>query len=176
MRGLLIRAAAAAAALSAAARAGDASESVGRVLSLSTVVRYWTVETTRNGHILGNESSVHTVAACTAFRAAVAAGWPGASISWAFSFDALTAQDGDYPAIRRLVAGYVSSLGDEMTFNPGGYFAPMYNNESQTNADVHDALALIAGVVGGGFKCNSRAPPTPILRASLCPCCPGGIG
>ena len=130
--------------------AGD--DALGRVLSLSTVVRYWTVETTRTDHILGNESAIHTVAACTAFRAAVSAGWPGASISWAFSFDALTAEDGEYPAIRALVAGYVASLGDEMTFNPGGYFAPMYNNETQTNLDIHDALVIIGHIVGGGYR------------------------
>ena len=129
-----------------------ADASLGRVLALSTVVRYWTVEATRTQHLLSNESALHTVAACEAFRAAVSAGWPGAPISWAFSFDALTAQDGDYPAIRALVARYVAELGDEMTFNPGGYFAPMYNSEAQTNADIHDALAIIAGVVGGGYR------------------------
>jgi hypothetical protein len=128
---------------------------VGRVLSLATVVRYFQVETTRSGHIGANESAIHTVAACAAFRAAVSAGWPAASITWAFSFGALTAQDGEYGAIRALVAGYVASLGDDMTFCPGGYFAPMYNTQAQTNADIHDALALIEGIVGGGYRPKS---------------------
>ena len=126
--------------------------SLGRTLSVATVVRYWTVEATRTEHLLNNESSLHTVAACEAFRAAVAAGWPGGVITWAFSWDALHATDGEYPAIRALVASYVATLGDEMTFIPGGYFAPMYNNQTQTNADLHEALALISGLVGGGYR------------------------
>lgn len=125
---------------------------LGRVLSLATVVRYWTVETTRTEHLLNNESALHTVAACMAFRAAATAGWPGAPVTWAFSWVALNTDEGDYPAIRALVAGYVQSLGDEMTFIPGGYFAPMYNNQSQTNADIHDSLAIISSIVGNGYR------------------------
>ena len=124
----------------------------GRVLAFSTVVRYWAVEVTRTQHLLGNESALHTVAACQALRAAVTQGWPGASMTWAFSWTALNTQEAEYPAIRALVAGYVATLGDEMTFIPGGYFAPMYNAQAQTNADIHDALAIIEGVVGGGYR------------------------
>ena len=125
---------------------------LGRVLALSTVVRYWTVETTRTTHLLANESALHTVAACVAFRAAVTAGWPGASITWAFSWDALHASDGEYPQIRALVASYVKSMGDEMTYIPGGYFAPMYQTQVQTNADIGEALALISNIAGGGYR------------------------
>jgi hypothetical protein len=124
----------------------------GRVLAFSTVVRYWTVETTRTEHLLNNESALHTVAACRALRAAFAQGWPGAAMTWAFSWVALSASDGEYPAIRALVAGYVAEYGDEFTFIPGGYFAPMYNAQAQTSADIHDALALIASAVGGGYR------------------------
>jgi hypothetical protein len=124
----------------------------GRVLAFSTVVRYWTVETTRSTHLLNNESSLHTVAACQALRDAFSAGWPGASMTWAFSWDALHAMDGEYPAIRALVAGFVGTLGDEFTFIPGGYFSPMYNPQSQTNADIHDALAVITQTVGKGYR------------------------
>lgn len=124
----------------------------GRVLAFSTVVRYWTVETTRTSHLLNNESSLHTVAACQALRDAFSAGWPGASMTWAFSWGALHAMDGEYPAIRALVAGFVGALGDEFTFIPGGYFAPMYNTQSQTNADIHDALAVITQTVGNGYR------------------------
>ncbi len=125
---------------------------LGRALAVSTVVRYWTVEATRSEHLLNNESAVHTVANCAAFRGAVAAGWPDARITWAFSWDALHAADGEYPAIRALVAGYVVALGDEFTFIPGGYFAPMYNAQAQTNRDIHDALAAVAAAVGGAYK------------------------
>jgi hypothetical protein len=124
----------------------------GRVLAFSTVVRYWAVEVTRTQHLLGNESALHTVAACRALRAAVTQGWPGASMTWAFSWTALNTQEAEYPGIRALVAGYVASLGDEMTFIPGGYFSPMYNSQAQTNEDIHDALAIIEGVVGGGYR------------------------
>ena len=130
----------------------SATSTLGRVLSISTVVRYWTVETTRTTHLLNNESSLHTVAACIAFRNAVSEGWPGAKISWAFSWDALNALDGDYPAIRTLVANYVTEFGDEFTFIPGGYFAPMYNSEQQTSQDIHDALNIIKSIVGNEYR------------------------
>ncbi len=125
---------------------------LGRTLTLATVVRYWTVETTREEHLLNNESSIHTVANCKAYRDAVTAGWPGATVTWAFSWVALHTQEGEYPAIRALVVSYISSLGDEMTFIPGGYFAPMYNNETQTNADIHDALSTIGSIAGSGYR------------------------
>ena len=125
---------------------------LGRTLALATVVRYWTVETTREEHLLNNESAIHTVANCRAFREAVAAGWPGAAVTWAFSWVALHTGEGEYPAIRALVASYTASLGDEMTFIPGGYFAPMYNNETQTSADIRDALSTIAATVGAGYR------------------------
>lgn len=129
-----------------------ASTALGRVLSFSTVVRYWSVEVTRDTHLGSNESSLHTVARCAAFRAAVDAGWPGASITWAFSWMALHTSEGEYPAIRALVASYVAQRGDEMTYVPSGYFAPMYNTQAQTSADIHDALAVVSSVVGGGYR------------------------
>jgi hypothetical protein len=125
---------------------------VGRVLSLATVVRYFSVETTRTTYIGANESSLHTVAACQAYRNAVATGWPGGRITWGFSWLALHTNESNYVDIRKLVAGYVQQYGDELTFLPGGYFAPMYNTPEQTNQDIHDALATISSIVGNGYR------------------------
>lgn len=125
---------------------------MGRTLSFATVVRKYQVEITRTAHLGTDETAKHTVQACESLRSAVSAGWPNASISWAFSWQALISMEPNYVAIRRLVAGYVGSLGDEMTFVPSGYFAPMYNLPNQTNADIHDALQLISATVGGGYR------------------------
>ena len=73
---------------------GPALARLGRVLSLATQVRYWSVEVSRNQHLGHNESSLHTVANCRAFRDAVAAGFPGAPITWGFSWIALHTDEG----------------------------------------------------------------------------------
>jgi len=73
-------------------------------------------------------------------------------MTWAFSWLALQSAESNYVQIRQIVAGYVKQYGDEMTFIPGGYFAPMYNTPNQTNADIHAALAIISGVVGNNYR------------------------
>ena len=125
---------------------------LGRVLSFSTVVRKYQVEVTRNHHIGADESAKHTVDACQDFRDAVSEGWPGAKITWAFSWQALTSSEENYVSIRERVAYFVQLYGDEMSFVPSGYFAPMYNSPNQTNADIHDALHLISSTVGNGYR------------------------
>lgn len=124
----------------------------GRVLSFSTVVRKYQVEITRDEHLGADETAKHTVGACQGFRDAVSEGWPGATFTWAFSWQALTSSEPNYVAIRERVASFVQHFGDEMSFVPSGYFAPMYNSPNQTNADIHDALQLISSAVGNGYR------------------------
>ncbi len=68
---------------------------------------------------------------------------------------ALQDQRPNYKAIRELVAGYHKKYGDEVTFIPGGYFANMYNTREQVNQDLHDALAMLSQIVGGGYRPRS---------------------
>jgi hypothetical protein len=73
-------------------------------------------------------------------------------MTWAFSWLALQDQRENYQAIRKQVVEYHRQFGDEITFIPGAYFAPMYNSREQINNDLHDALKLVSKMVGGGYR------------------------
>jgi len=60
-----------------------------RFLTLNTVVRVRQIEVTRNTAHGPDESSIHTSAEARAFREAIETAWPGARITWAFSWLAL---------------------------------------------------------------------------------------
>jgi Domain of Unknown Function with PDB structure (DUF3863) len=51
-----------------------------------------------------------------------------------------------------LLARYHDRYGDEITFIPGGYFAPMYNAREQTRQTIHEALKIVSEMVGGGYR------------------------
>jgi len=42
-----------------------------------------------------------------------------------------------------------------VTFIPGAYFANMYNSREQVNHDIHEALAKVSDLMGGGFRPKS---------------------
>ena len=126
-----------------------------RFLTFNTVVRVNQVEAGRNQDIGVDEAAVHTPAAVQALRDTFGRGWPGGRMTWAFSWRALQDQRGNYQAIRDLVRSYHKQYGDEITFFAGGYFANMYNSRAQVNRDLHDALGLVAAMVGGGYRPRS---------------------
>lgn len=123
-----------------------------RFLTLATVVRVRQIEMTRSEAEGPDESSVHTPAEARLFRETIARAWPGARITWAFSWLALNDQRRDYKELRELVVTYHQRYGDEVTFIPGGYFANMYNAREQVNRDLHDGLRLVSKMVGGGYR------------------------
>lgn len=76
-------------------------------------------------------------------------------MTWAFSWLALRDPRPNYVAIRKQVAGYHAAYGDEVTFIPGGFFAPMYSSRAQVNRDLHEALQEVGEIVGGGYRPKS---------------------
>ncbi|NQV35415.1 MAG: DUF3863 domain-containing protein, partial [Phycisphaeraceae bacterium] len=115
-----------------------------RFLTFSTVVRVRQIEVTREKALGPDESSIHTPNEARAFREAIEKGWPGARITWAFSWLALKDQRPDYRDLRQLVVLYHHMYGDEITFIPGAYFSNMYNTREQVNRDLA-ADAKLAG-------------------------------
>ena len=99
--------------------------------------------------------SLHTPSVVIKFREAINAGFPGAKITWAFSWLALHDTTSNYRKIRELVVGYQSKYGDEITFIPGAYFANAYNPTEQVNKDLHDGLAKVSEIVGNGYRPKS---------------------
>jgi hypothetical protein len=126
-----------------------------RFLTFSTVVRVKQIETTRTDSHGPDESAIQTPREARIFREAIANAWPGARITWAFSWLALNDQRPDYRELRGLVASYHKQYHDEITFIPGAYFANMYNTREQVNRDLHDGLNLVSGMVGNGYRPKS---------------------
>ena len=126
-----------------------------RFFTLCTVVRVRQIETSRDVAHGPDESAVHTPREARIFREAVERVWPGARITWAFSWLALKDQRPDYRDLKKLVVEYHNKFGDEITFIPGGYFANMYNTRKQVNLDLHDGLKMVSDMVGDGYRPQS---------------------
>jgi hypothetical protein len=126
-----------------------------RFLTLNTIVRVRQIEVTRDTAHGPDESSVHTPAEARTFREAIATAWPGARITWAFSWLALHDKRENYRGLRELVVSYHKEFGDEITFIPGAYFSNMYNTRDQVNRDLHDGLKRVSEIVGGGYRPKS---------------------
>ena len=126
-----------------------------RFFTFSTVVRVKQIETTRTDSHGPDESAIQTPREARLFREAIAEAWPGARITWAFSWLALNDQRPDYKELRQLVASYHKQYHDEITFIPGAYFANMYNTREQVNRDLHDGLQLVSGMVGDNYRPKS---------------------
>jgi hypothetical protein len=126
-----------------------------RFLTLNTVIRVNQIEVARNRNEGWDERDRHTPERVALFREAVETGFPGARITWAFSWLALHDTTANYRQIRELVAGYHEQYGDDVTFIPGAYFANAYNTTEQVNRDLHEGLAKVSEMVGNGFRPQS---------------------
>jgi hypothetical protein len=126
-----------------------------RFLTFNTVVRVRQIEVTRAEAHGPDESSVHTPAEARTFREAIEKAWPGARITWAFSWLALHDERDSYRELRDLIVSYQKKHGDEITFIPGAYFSNMYNTREQVNRDLHEGLKRVSEIVGGGYRPKS---------------------
>jgi hypothetical protein len=126
-----------------------------RFLTFNTVIRVNQIEVARDQNEGVDERNVHTPEKVIAFRKAIEDGFPGAKITWAFSWLALQDTAANYKEIRKLVVGYHYHYGDEITFIPGAYFANAYNSTEQVNKDLHDALKLVTKMVGKNYRPKS---------------------
>ena len=123
-----------------------------RILTFITVIRVNQIEVSQDRNVGEDEARLHTVAGVRALRENFGKAFPGGRMTWAFSWLALQDQRPNYQAIRQQVVDYHRQFGDEITFIPGAYFAPMYNSREQINQDLHDALKLVSELVGDGYR------------------------
>src|ERR1035437_7843131 len=126
-----------------------------RFLTFNTVIRVNQIEVSRNKNLGADERSMHTPERVIAFREAIEKGFPGARITWSFSWLALHDTTANYTKIRELVVGYHYKYEDEVTFIPGAYFANAYNTTVQVNNDLHEGLTKISEIVGNGYRPQS---------------------
>jgi hypothetical protein len=139
----------------AAAYTAATSPLRGRFLTHVSVVRVNQIEVTPTHSIGEDEVGDNTPAHIRARREAFERGCPGGRMTWAISWLALNDNRQQYKDARRLLASYHDRYGDEITFIPGGYFAPMYDTREHNQQTIHKALRLITAMVGNGYRPQS---------------------
>jgi hypothetical protein len=127
----------------------------GRFVTHVSVVRVNQIEVTPTRNLGEDEAPLNSPDHIRRRRDAFAAGWPGGQMTWALSWLALIDQREEYKAARKLLADYHHQFGDEITFIPGGYFAPMYASREDNQATIRKALKLVSKMVGGGYRPQS---------------------
>jgi hypothetical protein len=126
-----------------------------RFLTFNTVIRVNQIEVARDKNIGRDERHLHTPEKASKFREAIEKGFPGARITWAFSWLALHDTTANYKKLRELVVSYHHKYGDEITFIPGAYFANAHNSTEQVNRDLHDGLKRVSEITGNGYRPQS---------------------
>jgi hypothetical protein len=124
----------------------------GRFLTHVSVVRVNQIEVTPDRSIGDDEAADNRPERIRSRREAFARGCPGGRMTWAISWLALNDDRAEYKEARRLLASYHDRYGDEITFIPGGYFAPMYDTRAHIHETIHKALQSISAMVGNGYR------------------------
>jgi len=140
---------------SAFAYRANASPLRGRYLMHVSVVRVNQIEVTPTRSIGDDEAADNRPDRIRSRRDAFERGCPGGRMTWAISWLALNDDRQQYKDARKLLASYHDKYGDEITFIPGGYFAPMYDTRKHNQQTIHKALHLITGMVGNGYRPQS---------------------
>lgn len=127
----------------------------GRFLTHVSVVRVNQIEVSRTRSLGQDEVADNRPERIRSRREAFARGCPEGRMTWAISWLALNDDRQQYKEARQLLASYHDRYGDEITFIPGGYFAPMYNSRAEIRDTIHNALQLITKMAGGGYRPES---------------------
>src|ERR1700709_1365042 len=127
----------------------------GRFLTHVSVVRVNQIEVTPARSIGEDEAADNSREHIRSRREAFSGGWPPGRMTWAVSWLALNDTRQEYKEARRLLVSYHERYGDEITFIPGGYFAPMYDTREHNQQTIHKALHLITAMVGNGYRPQS---------------------
>ena len=121
---------------------------LGRRLTINTVVRRHQIEATRTRSLWEDESELHSAALVERFSDAVREAVPDAQLTWALSWGALTDTSSRYRDIRRVLRDIVRDHGDDVTFVPGGFFANLYGTREEVARDIADALGVVEDEIG----------------------------
>jgi len=124
----------------------------GRFLTHISVVRVNQIEVTPSRSIGEDEAADNTPDQIRSRREAFLRGSPNGKMTWAISWLALNDARKEYKDARRLLASYHEQYGDEITFIPGGYFAPMFDTRENIRVTIHKSLQLISEMVGNRYR------------------------
>ncbi len=124
----------------------------GRFLTHVSLVRVNQIEVTPTRSIGQDESADNSPDRIRSRREAFLRGCPNGKMTWGVSWLALNDSRQEYKDARRLLVSYHEKYGDEITFIPGGYFAPMYDTRENIRVNLHKSLQLITEMVGSGYR------------------------
>lgn len=131
----------------------------GRFITHVSVVRVNQIEVTPTRNLGLDEAPDNSPAHIRSRREAFARGCAnnktGGRMTWAISWLALIDQRQQYKDARRLLASYHDRYGDEITFIPGGYFAPMFDTRENNRQTIHKALNMVSEMVGNKYRPQS---------------------
>ncbi len=124
----------------------------GRFLTHVSILRVNQLEVTPTRNLGNDEAADNSPANVRSRREAFARGCPGGRMTWAISWLALHDTRKEYVEARRLLVEYHDKYGDEITFIPGGYYAPLYDTRENNRKTIHAALRMIGAMVGNGYR------------------------
>lgn len=116
---------------------------LGRSLTVNTVIRRHQIEATRTRALWEDESELHSAALVERFSDAVRTAIPGAHLTWALSWGAITDTSRRYRDIRETLARIAREHGDDVAFVPGGFFANLYGTRAEVSRDIEEAADLL---------------------------------
>ena len=140
---------------SAMAYGAGTSALQGRFVTHVSIVRVNQIEVTPTRNLGEDEVPDNSVSHIQSRRDAFERGCPGGKMTWAISWLALIDTRQQYKDARRLLASYHDRYGDEITFIPGGYFAPMFDTREHNRQTIHQALKMISEMVENGYRPES---------------------
>lgn len=123
--------------------ASPSAPGIGRSITVNSVIRRHQIEATRTRSLWEDESELHSAALVERFSDAVRAAIPGARITWALSWGAITDTSRRYRDIRAVLAEISRAHGDDVAFVPGGFFANLYGTRDEVRRDIEDAVELL---------------------------------
>jgi hypothetical protein len=128
----------------------------GRYITFMSAIRVDPWENTRSrSHGEYPERGRMTVKAAMALRNSLAEGFPGASMTWAWSWGALNEKSENFLELRKLMVQFHKQYRDEVTFWPGVYFANKFSTHEQCKKDLHEGLQLVSEMMGDGYRPKS---------------------
>ena len=124
----------------------------GRFLTHVSIVRVNQIEVTPTRNLGLDEAPDNSPAHIRSRRDAFSRGCPHGRMTWAISWLALNDQRQEYKEARKLLASYHDRYDDEVTYIPGGYFAPMFDTRENNRQNIHKALHMVSEMVGDKYR------------------------